>query len=235
MARFKKSYLILLILPLLCFVTVFFYVYTNRPPVIYFPRGTVYDFGVLSENSKFTASFLFENHGGKPLEIKNIKTNCGCINATAEKQILRAGESSRINITYTATGDRKGRQEVVKALVESNDPDNPIVVLSLVGEVNRVVFWYPNAVSFYCEQGAIGKQQEIRFKTYKGETLTIKEMETSSNKVSVSCETRQEGAVCIIAVDPNCAKGNWEENVKLVASVEEVEKPVNIPVHLMIK
>ncbi len=233
--RFKKSYLIFLIALSGCFLVAFFYGYVNRPPVIYFPSGTIYDFGVLKEMGKFTASFAFENRGGKPLKIENIKTNCGCMNAKAEKQILEAGESSKINMTYVARADdRKGGQEVVKALVQSNDPGNPVVVLTIVGEVERVVFWYPDAVSFYCKQGTVGKTQEIRFKTYENETLTIEEMQTSSDRFSVSYETREEGTVCIITLSPNCPKGNWDENVKLVTSIAGVEKPVNIPVHLMI-
>jgi hypothetical protein len=235
MKSLKSSHLALLILPLISFFGVFFYVRGNRGPAIYFPDGTVNDFGILNEMSIFNASFAFQNRGGKPLEIKNIKTNCGCANAKSEKQILNPGETSNISLTYVARADVPGKREVIRALVETNDPDKPVAVLSLVGEVNRIVFWNPTAVSFYCAQGTVGEQREIRFKAYEGETLEIKQIQASSDKIRVSNEKRREGTVCIITLATNCPKGNWDEKVEMITSVGGVDKPVNIPVHLMIK
>lgn len=233
--RFKKWYLLALILPLASFGAVLTYVYKNHPPAIHFPNGTVYDFGVLKEMSEFTAGFIFENTGRKPLRIGRIKTSCSCFTAASEKSVLKPGESSKINLTYLAIKDQAGRQEAVKAIVETNDPKNPHVLLTLKGEVDRVVFWYPSTVSLCCEQGDTKKYQEIRFKTFRGETLTMQCDDFSSDKVQVSCKNGDEGMVCTMYVLPTCPKGNWDETVKLTAFVDGIEKPVNIRTHLMIQ
>ena len=58
----KKSYLVFVILPLLCFVVVFLIARTKRAPAIQFPNGTIYEFGVFPEGATSTASFSFRNN-----------------------------------------------------------------------------------------------------------------------------------------------------------------------------
>ncbi len=70
------------------------------------------------------------NKGKRELKIKALQGNCPCISAVAEKQSVRAGDSTRIKIIFKPQ-NRGGTQQ--KAItVYTNDPRNPVQWLNVL-------------------------------------------------------------------------------------------------------
>jgi len=231
----KRYYYGLTVVVLGCVVSVFILGFkVHRHPSIYFPEGRNHDFGKINEEKEVVISIPVENRGRAPLEIKNIKTGCGCTTAVCEQPTLQAGDRSRIKVTYRPY-DGPGDKVTTQIWCDTNDPRNPVAGLVLTGTVERAVSVRPQSISFYYERGTASKNQYVQLKTDRPQPLRIERIETSSNKIIASREPDMKNIVCRISFDPNSPAGIWQEEVKLSVSVGEFKKTVLIPVHLMIQ
>lgn len=94
-----------------------------------------YDFGNIVQDSVVTTFFVITNEGGGLLKIRKVDASCGCTAVMPEKNELKPGESTNIKVTFNSKG-RSGKQNKI-ITVETNDPDNPTIKLSLMG----IVIW----------------------------------------------------------------------------------------------
>ncbi|WP_026999940.1 DUF1573 domain-containing protein [Eisenibacter elegans] len=83
---------------------------------------TDHDFGTLKDGESATTQFVFTNTGQSPLYIRRAKASCGCTATQPDKDVLQPGESSFIQVTYSASGTGL-QQKTVN--IYSNDPKNP--------------------------------------------------------------------------------------------------------------
>jgi hypothetical protein len=208
-------------------------VVSKRPPSIHFPEGTDYDFGVVEEDAYISHSFLFENRGGMPLLIKKIVRSCNCIAADAETLQLKPGDSSKIDVKYKARPIN--HRETLKVWVETTDSKRPIVPLTVTGRIHLKVFWYPQSTSFYCPHGTDSQQKLIQFLIDDSAELDIREISTSSKRISASWNKTDKGIETQIILDPNCQRGNWTDKVTMKVSVGDYTRDIEIPVYIMIK
>ncbi len=82
-----------------------------------------HDFGNLNQGEKTTYKFSFTNTGKQALNIRKIKTSCGCTASSPEKKEIQPGEQSYVEVTFDSKG-RKGKQYKY-VTVFSNDPKKP--------------------------------------------------------------------------------------------------------------
>lgn len=76
---------------------------------------------------------LVQNKGKKNLELRYIQSNCSCVLANADKQILKPGEKASITIKLITEG-RSGSQN--KAItIYTNDPRNPVQRVTITGVI----------------------------------------------------------------------------------------------------
>lgn len=94
-----------------------------------------YDFGTVTQGETVTHSFILTNNGGDLLKIIHVQTSCGCTAATPERNELAPGESTNLEVTFNSTG-RYGAQKK-NITIKSNDPENPLLKLTLTGSVNK--------------------------------------------------------------------------------------------------
>lgn len=98
-------------------------------------QKTTHNFGKLPKNSYVTHSFKFTNTGERPLEIKNISTDCDCVTATFQAPILSPGESSEIEVKFNTTG-RKGLQfHGVVITTNAKVPDKKLYIRGIMKSV----------------------------------------------------------------------------------------------------
>ena len=88
-----------------------------------------YDFGKVRQGEKLKYTFALKNFGKEVLEIKDVKTSCGCTVANLNTKELRPGEEGRMNIELDTT-DRIGKMARTITLY-SNDPKNPEQTITL--------------------------------------------------------------------------------------------------------
>jgi len=105
---------------------------------------TTFDFGTMYQNEEVTHLFTFRNVGGAPLKIGKVKSSCGCTAAMPEKRELLPGGQTNLKVTF-----RSGsmRDRIVKHVyVDSNDPVEPRITLTIRGEVQIEVEVSPRGV-----------------------------------------------------------------------------------------
>lgn len=95
-----------------------------------------WDFGTLWWGDKCETDIEIKNVGNAPLEIRNVKTSCGCTGAKPNRTTLGPGESDKIHLAYNT---EKGAVEVAQsATIETNDPVQPAITLTVRGIVKNL-------------------------------------------------------------------------------------------------
>lgn len=109
------------------------------PPKLELVEAKSYQFGTIPVGGKRTHAWSFRNVGEGPLDIWLEDTTCSCTVASLkaakgqEKTITIApGQSSPLEVSWE--GRHAGRFHQA-ATIGTNDPDNPSVVLTLIGTV----------------------------------------------------------------------------------------------------
>lgn len=75
----------------------------------------------------------FQNRGKMNLELRYLQSNCSCVAASINKQLLKPGESATISVKFITEG-RTGSQN--KAItIYSNDPRNPVQRVTITGYI----------------------------------------------------------------------------------------------------
>lgn len=101
---------------------------------IFFPE-TQHDFGKVKEGEVVNYEFTFENKGTQPLEIKNIKTSCGCTAAITSEKDLKPGQAGTIKVNFD-TKNRMGKASKTITVV-SNDFNEPDKVLTIYADIEK--------------------------------------------------------------------------------------------------
>jgi hypothetical protein len=94
---------------------------------------TIFDFGTMYQYQEVDHAFKFRNTGTAQLKIEKVRSSCGCTAALPQELRLAPGEETTLDITFR-TGSYRDR--IAKRIyVDSNDPVEPRVILTIEGEV----------------------------------------------------------------------------------------------------
>ena len=96
-------------------------------------KSIEYDYGTIKQGEIVEHLFEFTNTGKSDLIIRHVKASCGCTAVKPEKNVLKPGETSSIKAVFNSRG-RKGSQHKSITVI-TNDPDKPMYVLSLKGNI----------------------------------------------------------------------------------------------------
>ncbi len=103
---------------------------------LYLPELT-HDFGKVKEGDVVKYIFNFKNAGSNTLNIKDLKTSCGCTAALVSDKYFKPGQSGTIRVELD-TKNRTGKM-VRTVTVFSNDLKNPVQVLTVSADVQKKV------------------------------------------------------------------------------------------------
>jgi len=104
-----------------------------------------YDFGERSNDEKVEHEFIIKNIGDGQLLIDKVRTTCGCTVAQLEKKELQPGESTKIKTTLSLKGRQGATSKSIS--VESNDPETPLLTLTLKGTAIAPILVEPQVVN----------------------------------------------------------------------------------------
>ncbi|PYJ09635.1 MAG: hypothetical protein DMF06_09390 [Verrucomicrobia bacterium] len=121
------------------------------------------------------ANFKYENKTDKTINIKAVRTSCGCTTAALQKNDVAPGEKGEIVATLK-TGDRTGMQ-VKTVTVETDDPKEPQTILTLKANIAQFLELQPAFVFWTANEDP--KPKTIVAKAGKG--VTIKSLEVTSS------------------------------------------------------
>ncbi len=71
----------------------------SNSPRIQFERE-IYDFGIAGQEREISHDFVFKNVGNSPLQIKGLRTSCGCVAALSSGETIQRGEAGMIHATF---------------------------------------------------------------------------------------------------------------------------------------
>lgn len=92
-----------------------------------------HDFGTIRQGEVVKTDFVFTNTGRGKLNIRATKANCGCTVSQPDEDTIKAGNSSKVTVTFNSQGRRGKQQKTIT--VFSNDPTNPTQQLTITAEV----------------------------------------------------------------------------------------------------
>ena len=113
------------------FTFVFASLVFTQPKAVIHPME--YDFGDIVQDSVVTKIFVIKNQGSEMLKINEVKASCGCTAVVAGKNELMPNESTDIKVSFNSEG-KAGKQNKI-ITIETNDPKNSTIKLSLTGNV----------------------------------------------------------------------------------------------------
>ena len=142
------------------------------------------------------ANFKYENKGKSVVNIKNVRSSCGCTVASLKKNDVQPGEKGEVTATFNI-GGRTGVQ-TKSVTVETDDPNNPVVNLTLQATIAQAMEIQPTFV--FWEQGEAAKPKKITVKASK---------EFPVNKIDVTSSTPDFTAT----VEKGSAAGEFTINV----------------------
>lgn len=159
---------------------------------------TAYDFGKVTEDRALTHTFAFKNSGGKSLKVEEVDPDCACTAADFDRTIPPGGEG-KITLTikpYSVLGQFKKETRV-----RLNDPESPLVVFTMKGEVQLFVEIQPSHIIRF--RGAPGQdlQTQVRLTSHLAGPWKITKLNTNiPDKIDVSMKEDVPDKVYVVTV-----------------------------------
>lgn len=142
-----------------------------------------YDFGKIYNGETAEHVFVIHNRGGSPLEIKNVRSTCGCTVTTIGKRTLGPQESTELKAVFNS---KRYRGEVIKNIyVYSNDPENPIQKLSVRADVTVDLEVKPSIVYLAGLKAGERVERDVLIKNLTDSTVKIKEIASTVSSINL--------------------------------------------------
>lgn len=132
-----KKYLLILLLPALCWLYSCNNSSTNtnglptdivgKTPVMAF-TDTTHDFGQINQGEKVSYTFKFKNTGTVDLVISSATGSCGCTVPSYPKKSVPPGQEGQIDVTFDSSG-KQGKVEKMVSLVTNCKPNTKILTI----------------------------------------------------------------------------------------------------------
>jgi hypothetical protein len=119
-----------------------------------------FDFGEVEQGVDVTHLFKFKNEGNSTLKVTSVKTSCGCTAALITKDEILPSKEGEIKVTFN-TSRKKGSQSK-RITVRSNDPETPVVSLTLKGNIKVELDILPDTIIFGQIKKNEGLTREIK-------------------------------------------------------------------------
>jgi len=121
------------------------------------------------------ANFKYENKGTTPINIKAVRTSCGCTTAALAKNTVAPGEKGEIVATMKI-GDRTGMQQKT-VTVETDDPKAPSTILTFKAMIAQILDLQPGFVFWTSNE----KPEPKTIVAKPGKGVAIKSLEVTSS------------------------------------------------------
>jgi len=156
--------------------------FANRPRVV-FPDN-VYDFGVMNPGDKQSRNFTVRNEGDGDLIIALGTTTCKCTLAHLDKAVIPPGGSTEITLDWhTEEPQFRFRQA---AVINTNDPRQPVFELAVEGSVRTKLATLPADVYFAEVPKNAARSTEVLLYSQAFDKLEIRSIESTLGTVAAA-------------------------------------------------
>jgi hypothetical protein len=149
------------------------------------------------------ANFKYENKTDRVINIKNVRSSCGCTVASLKKNDVAPGEKGEVMATFKIGGRTGVQQKTVT--IETDDPTQPVVNLLLQATIAQAVEIQPSFV--FWEKGEAAKPKKITVKANKDVPMTNLEVTPSTQDFTAKVDKGSAPGEFIISVTPRNTDG----------------------------
>ena len=153
---------------------------TDMPqPKIKFETNLL-DLGKIGPGTQTSGEFKFTNTGDDTLEIKNISQCCGVV-TQLDKRIYEPGESGILKIDYHATAQTGVIRR--QPIVQSNDPVQPNVALTVKVEIVKKVTLEPERLKLFLD-AENASCPELTIDSIDGQPFSIIDLKSTADCIT---------------------------------------------------
>lgn len=177
-----------------------------------------FDFGERSEADIVSHEYTVKNRGKSVLRITDVRTDCGCTTARFDQAIPPGGEGK-----ITLKLDVKNFQGHVKknAVVSSNDPQNPRVVLSLQGAIKPLIEVRPGKMVYFQGMADQLSEKTVDILTTQHPFHVRKTEDDLGAKAAYRFETVEDGLHYRLRIANRLRQGNYRGTITLFTDLAE--------------
>jgi hypothetical protein len=201
---------------------------TNHAPRIVC-ASPEYNFGTAVVTQMVTHEFILRNEGDLNLEISNVRSSCGCTVANITSRSVPPGGETKVTAALSLAG-RTGMQHKT-VTVDSNDPHQPSLLLTLKGEVAVNVKVQPERVLWDRLSATDAASAEVLISASDQQPFIIQSTQPSSTNLEVTVTTVETNMSykLVISTKPPLPEGVISANVRVLTT--HPQRPViDIPV-----
>lgn len=96
---------------------------------------TQHHFGTIKEGSVVDVDIVLKNLGDKDLEIREVKSSCGCTAVVLSNRVLKPNEEGKLKIEFDSTNYSGTVTRTVT--IYSNDSKHPVQVITLFANIQK--------------------------------------------------------------------------------------------------
>ena len=147
-------------------------------------KTTLQNFGDIGPETSHTTKFEFKNVGNAPLKIVHVKGCCGSVTrGVRDGQEFAPGESGTLEVEYR-TSTYPGSL-VRRITVQTNDPDQQVVDLTIRANVVFRIEHHPNRLNLFPKKENAGCGQ-ITIKSTDGKAFSISGFRATANTLTAA-------------------------------------------------
>ena len=152
------------------------------PPLIRVDQPD-YDFGTIYQGDKAEHVFILKNIGQQNLEVKNVRSSCGCTVPTIAKMNLGPGETTELKAVFDS--GRFSGSVTKNIFVYSNDLESPVTQLSIHMDVQVDLEVSPQSIYFAGLKEGDKVERSITIHNASKEPVTIREIASTVSSVKL--------------------------------------------------
>jgi hypothetical protein len=165
-------------------------------PIIYFNK-THHDFCKILQNKKVSYKYEVINNGNAPLQIREIRSSCGCAYSLFGQKRLMPNENHFIEVCFDSTGLRGTIYRSLEVI--SNDPANPSLALTFEANIIREIEPSMSIVNFNKISRDSLTYVAIRLESGNGQPVDVIETEVPDVPF-LSYKTQKDGNDVILKI-----------------------------------
>jgi hypothetical protein len=153
---------------------------------------TVFDFGSVDQGARVEHTFRLPNRGDGVLHVDHVKSSCGCTVAVVSDRVVPPGDEARVAVAFDTS--RVTGRTTKTISVYTDDPDAPVLALSLSGQVAADFVVTPTPLYL----GRIRRGESVRREVTitpgrDGTTFAVERVETSHPALHARLEPNPDG------------------------------------------
>lgn len=188
-----------------------------------------HNFGETNNETTVSNVFVIQNQGDAPLNIRRVRSSCGCTMAQISTNILAPGLSAELSVAFNLRG-RNGRQRKW-VTIESDDPKTPFFNVEMAGAATTPIMIEPRAIHFG-QRSEEEKTSErwITLCASSGVYFNITSWSLDSKEYAARIETNRPGIEYRLFVRPMATKMGRHATIAQIRTDHPAYGRISIPI-----